>query len=94
MKYLTLLLSILSVATSVNFLQAKPVLVVVDLNNDDQIKRWRNLGCPTYEFIQNTAIAEIDEVQLKPTFPIHGLGSLCKISCWVSCIATLTSHPG
>ena len=76
MKYLTLLLSILSVATSVNFLQAKPVLVVVDLNNDDQIKRWRNLGCPTYEFIQNTAIAEIDEVQLPM---VNQRGFLCQV---------------
>jgi hypothetical protein len=43
---------------------AEPVLVAVDMNGLDQIRMWRTLGYPTYEFIRMTAIAEIDDADI------------------------------
>jgi hypothetical protein len=41
---------------------AKPVLVAVEMDNHNEIRSWRALNYPTYEFIGKTAIAEIDDV--------------------------------
>jgi len=47
-----------------NFAQAKPVLVAVELNSQNQIQQWRRFNYPTYEFIAKTAISEVDDSQL------------------------------
>jgi hypothetical protein len=43
---------------------ARPVLVAVDLPDRESIKQWCLFDYPTYSFIENTAIAEIDEREL------------------------------
>lgn len=43
---------------------ARPVLVSVELNEKNDIKQWLQFDFPTYEFMNNTAIAEIDEMRL------------------------------
>ena len=48
------------------FIFADPVLVTVQLQDLDQIRRWRSLGNDTYEFIDKTAIAELDDAQIGP----------------------------
>ncbi len=62
MKYLGILMLVL--ITLVNIAQAKPVLVAVELAGKDQIRLWRGQNIPTYEFLSNTAIAEIDDSQI------------------------------
>ena len=42
-------------------IQAKTVLVAVELNNQDQVELWFDLAYPTYEHIAKTAIAELEE---------------------------------
>lgn len=59
-----------------SFVHARPVLVAVELSNQDQIRLWRNLDFPTYELINNTAITEVesDEIPI-----LQGKGFQCQI---------------
>jgi hypothetical protein len=43
---------------------ARPMLVAVDLPDHASIKRWCELGHPTFMHWENTAIAEMDESEL------------------------------
>ena len=61
MKSLTAMLMLCGLVLQVSVLHAKPVLVAVDLSDHLQISAWRALEYPTYEFIGQTAIADIDD---------------------------------
>lgn len=43
---------------------AKPVLIAVGLADKQEIQQWLELEYPTYEFIEGTAIAEIEDVHI------------------------------
>lgn len=64
MRGVTKILILFVVATLCSSIYAKPVLVTVELNNQKQIQFWKNYDYPTYEFIDNTAIAEIGDSQV------------------------------
>jgi hypothetical protein len=49
---------------------ARPVMVAVELNQQ-QIRQWRSFNYPTYDFINETAIAEVDEIDI-PTLDEYG----------------------
>ncbi len=58
-RFRLLFLLIFSLIGLFSFAQAQPVLIAVELTNQEQIRLWRNLDYPTYELIHNTAIAEV-----------------------------------
>lgn len=64
MKTLTVALLLCGMVLQVSLASAKPVLVAVDLKDHDQIKAWRKLNHPTYEFVAKTAIAEINDAHI------------------------------
>jgi len=51
---------------------AKPVMVAVRLNGDEQIRNWQALAIPTYAFVSGLAIAEMDD-RLIPELLRRGL---------------------
>ncbi len=55
---------IINLLVSLGVVKAKPVLVAVELNNKDLIKSWSRQDYQTYDFINNTAIAEVDIGQI------------------------------
>jgi len=65
MKSLTAILLLCGMSLQINMAIAKPVLVTIDMSSIDQIRTWHTLGYPTYEFIHNTAIAEIDVTEMQ-----------------------------
>ncbi|KPK73005.1 hypothetical protein AMJ87_03220 [candidate division WOR_3 bacterium SM23_60] len=44
---------------------AKPVLVTVELSDPQDIQQWLTFEFPTYDFLEKTAIAEIDDTQMR-----------------------------
>jgi hypothetical protein len=64
-KAITLVLFAASLALHAEAVDSQPILVAVEMNNLIQIKIWQALGYNTYDFIQNTAIAEIDETHIQ-----------------------------
>ena len=65
MRSLTALLILCGLILQVSLAFAEPVLVAVDLSDHVQRRAWRTLNHATYEFINQTAIAEIEDVQLR-----------------------------
>jgi len=64
MKSLTVLSLISSILLPAMLVFADPVLVSVELQDLNQIQTWCSLGHATYEFINETAIAEVDDAQV------------------------------
>lgn len=64
MKSLIAILLLCGFGLQVTMATAQPVLVTVDLNNHEQVRAWRALNIPTYEFIGRTAIAEMDDAAI------------------------------
>jgi len=48
----------------VNLSGARSVMVAVRLDGSDQIQAWHDLAIPTYAFVSNLAIAELDDLRL------------------------------
>ena len=71
-----IIIIILGLTVFFGFVHAQSIVVAVDLNTRDQIQIWRGLDYPTYQFIANTAIAEVDNSQL-PILEKHGF--ICRI---------------
>mgnify|MGYP001195803675 CR=1 FL=1 len=71
MKRPRVILLVCSIVLQAAFAIAAPVLVAVDMDNIGEIRTWRSLNIPTYEFIGQTAIAEIDDAALG-TLPAQG----------------------
>ncbi len=71
MKYSNMICMVAMLASLFCILEARPVLVAVGLTDKKDIEQWVQFDIPTYEFIHNTAIAEIDDSQLS-MFYEHG----------------------
>ena len=56
----------------VNLVYAQSLLVTVELRDSTQIEKWLGMGYATFEFVNNTAIAEIDEADM-PLLSAAGL---------------------
>ena len=48
----------------VNAAYGQSILVTVELSDDAALEKWLTMGYPTYEFIDRTAIAEIEETEI------------------------------
>ncbi len=68
MKTLTIVMLLCGLVLQTSTAIAKPILVAVDLKDLDQIRAWRDLNHPTYEFVAKTAIAEIDDTHIPSLF--------------------------
>ncbi len=49
---------------TINVIHAQPLLVTVELQNEKQIEKWLDMGHATFEFIENTAVAEVNRADL------------------------------
>lgn len=63
MKQTILVLGIFAGLLAFSVIDAKPVLVAVDLP-EQEVSKWRNGGIPTFVLVSGTAIAEIDDSRL------------------------------
>jgi hypothetical protein len=77
-----IMLGLLVVMTSVAHAWAKPVLVAVDLADRPEIRRWLALNHPTYEYIEGTAIAELDDSQVPNLFRLGFTHRIIDESPW------------
>ena len=66
MRSMMVLLLLSGLVLQASIAGAEPALVAVEMRDQYQIKAWRSLGHATYEFIGKSAIAEIDQDQIKP----------------------------
>ncbi len=64
MKRIMLISFVLCLVMLFDVAHAKPVLVAVELDGREQIQFWLSQNYPTYEYIEKTAIVEIDDSQL------------------------------
>ncbi len=63
MKYIVVMCAVAMLA-ALNTALARPVLVAVELEDNGQIQHWLGLNHPTYEYLNRTAIAEVDESEV------------------------------
>jgi hypothetical protein len=61
MKFFTGAALLITVMSMTQYADAKPLLVVVELPQKDDIRQWVDLEYPTYEFLKHHAVAEVDD---------------------------------
>ncbi|UCG92213.1 MAG: M28 family peptidase, partial [candidate division WOR-3 bacterium] len=76
MKHICSSFLVMSLTLFVGVLEAKPFLIAVELSDQNQIELWCSMRYPTYDFVFNTAIAEVDDSE---TFSLEAQGFQVRV---------------
>ncbi|UCC12675.1 MAG: M20/M25/M40 family metallo-hydrolase, partial [candidate division WOR-3 bacterium] len=60
MKFAIGVFAFIALISVIHYAHAEPLLVVVELPHRDDIQQWIDMGHPTYEFLNNHAVAEVE----------------------------------